>query len=142
MPRTSLTRRIGFAAAHRHRRLDWSDAKSSELFEACVHPNFHGHSYVCDVTVAAPVDEESGFIVDRGLLDQMLHCQVRDRFDHRNIDTDVAEFADGTLIPTGEHLARFIAERMQAVLARTTARVMRVHLAEDATLSPTYEVAA
>ena len=82
------------------------------------------------------------FIVDLGFLDPMLHRQVRDRFDHRNIDMDVAEFADGKLIPTGENRARFIAERMQAALARTTALVVRVHLAEDATLSATYEVAA
>ncbi len=142
MPRTSLTRRVGFAAAHRYRRPDWSDAENSEVFGACAHANFHGHSYVCDVTVAGPVDEETGFIVDLGFLDQMLQREVRDRFDHRNINLDVAEFADGKLIPTGENLARFIAERMQAALSRTTARVVRVHLAEDATLSSSYEVDA
>ena len=140
MPRTSLTRRVGFAAAHRHRRPDWSDAKTSELLGACAQPNFHGHSYVCDVTVETPVDAETMFIVDLGFLDQMLHRQVRDRFDHRNIDMDVAEFADGKLIPTGENLALFIAERMQAALARTTPRVVRVHLAKDATLNSRYEV--
>ena len=97
---------------------------------------------MCDVTVAAPVDEESGFIVDLGFLDQMLHREVRDRFDHRMSDMDVAEFADGKLIPTGENLAPFIAERMQAALARTTPRVVRVHLAKDATLNSRYEVDA
>jgi len=112
------------------------------VFGACAHPNFHGHSYVCDVTVAGPVDEETGFVVDLGFLDQMLQREVRDRFDHRNINLDVAEFHDGKLIPTGENLARFIAERMQSALSRTTARVIRVHLAEDATLSSTYEVDA
>ena len=142
MPRTTRTRRVGFSAAHRYRRPDWSDAETSELFGACAHLNFHGHSYVCDVTVATPVDEETGFIVDLGFLDQMPHHEVRDRFDHRNINMDVAEFADGKLIPTGENLARFIAERMQAALARTTARVVRVHLAKDATLNSRYEVDA
>ena len=142
MPRTSLTRRVLFAAAHRYRRPDWSDAENLDVFGACAHPNFHGHSYVCDVTVAGPVDEETGFVVDLGFLDQMLQREVRDRFDHRNINLDVPEFADGKLIPTGENLARFIAERMQAALARTTARVVRVHLAEDSALSSTYEIDA
>ena len=142
MPRTSLTRRVVFAAAHRYRRPDWSDAENVDVFGVCAHPNFHGHTYVCDVTVAGPVDEETGFIVDLGFLDQVLQREVRDRFDHRNINLDVPEFADGKLIPTGENLARFIADRLQSALSRTTARVVRVHLAEAATLSATYEVDA
>jgi 6-pyruvoyltetrahydropterin/6-carboxytetrahydropterin synthase len=44
------------------------------------------------------------------------------------------------LVPTGEVLARFIAERVQAGIAHTTARVLRVHLAEDATLSSSYDL--
>ena len=38
------------------------------------------------------------------------------RFDHRNITLEVPEFADGCLMPTGENLARFIFERVQAAL--------------------------
>lgn len=140
MPRTSLTRRVTFAAAHRYRRPDWSDQENATVFGACAHPHYHGHSYVCDVTVTGPVDEETGFLVDLGFLDRILRREVVERFDHRNINMDVPEFADGKLIPTGEQLARFIAERVQGALAHTTARVLRVHLAEDATLSSSYEV--
>ena len=46
-----LTRRVTFAAAHRYRRPDWSDERNERVFGACARPNFHGHSYVCDVTV-------------------------------------------------------------------------------------------
>ena len=142
MPRTSLTRRVLFASAHRYRRPDWSDAENADIFGGCAHPNYHGHSYVCDVTVAGPVDEETGFVVDLRFLDRVLQREVRDRFDHRNISLDVPEFADGKLIPTGENLARFICDRVQAALSHTTARVVRVTLAEDATLSSAYEVDA
>jgi 6-pyruvoyltetrahydropterin/6-carboxytetrahydropterin synthase len=142
VPRTSLTRRVMFAAAHRYRRPDWSDQENAEIFGACAHPNYHGHTYVCDVTVAGPVDEETGFLVDLAFLDKVLQREVRDRFDHRNINLDVPEFADGKMIPTGENLARFICERVQSALAHTTARVIKVHLAEDATLSSSYEVDA
>jgi 6-pyruvoyltetrahydropterin/6-carboxytetrahydropterin synthase len=142
MPRTSLTRRVIFAAAHRYRRPDWSDQENAAIFGACAHPNYHGHTYVCDVTVAGPVDEETGFLVDLGFLDTVLQREVRDRFDHRNINLDVPEFADGKMIPTGENLARFISDRVQGALAHTSARVIKVHLAEDATLSSTYEVDA
>ena len=139
MSRTSLTRRVTFAAAHRYRRPEWSDARNAEVFGACAHPHYHGHSYVCDVTVSGPVDPVTGFCVDLSLLDTVLAREVRTPFDHRNINLDVPAFADGALIPTGENLARYIAERVQAGLAHTTARVMRVHLSEDATLSSTFE---
>jgi len=142
MPRSTLTRRVLFSAAHRYRRPDWSDAENTDVFGACAHVHYHGHSYTCDVTVAGPVDEETGFIVDLGFLDRVLQREVRDRFDHKNINMDVAEFADGKLIPTGENLARFICDRVQVALSHTTARVVRVHLAEDATLSSSYEVDA
>lgn len=140
MPRASLTRRVYFSAAHRYRRPDWSDAENVDVFGACANQHYHGHSYTCDVTVAGPVDEETGFVVDLGFLDKALQREVRDRFDHRNINLEVPEFGDGRLIPTGENLARFICERMQSALAHTSARVVKVNLAEDATLSSQYEV--
>ena len=140
MPRSTLTRRVQFAAAHRYRRPDWSDEQNATVFGACANPHFHGHSYTCDVTVTGPVDDRTGFLIDLGLLDRVLQQEVRDRFDHRNLNLEVPEFADGGLIPTGENLARLIGERVQAAIAHTTAHVLRVHLAEDATLSSSYEV--
>ena len=46
-------------------------------------------------------------------------------------------FADGLLVPTGENLARFIFERVQAALG-DAARVTEVVVAEDATLRCAY----
>lgn len=135
---TSLTRRIAFAAAHRYRVAAWSDERNAATFGLCARPNYHGHSYVCDVTVTGAVDPVTGFVVDLGVLDAALQREVRDRFDHANINLDVPEFADGLMIPTGENLARFIAERVQAALGAATV-VTRVSVAEDATLSATYE---
>lgn len=137
--RSSLTRRVHFAAAHRYRRPGWDDAQNAQTFGLCARPNFHGHSYVCDVSVSGPVAQQTGMLVDLALLDQILQEEVRDRFDHRNINLDVPEFdeADG-LVPTGEELARFIATRVQARLPEMV-RVTRVIVAEDATLSSTFE---
>jgi 6-pyruvoyltetrahydropterin/6-carboxytetrahydropterin synthase len=132
-----LTRRVTFAAAHRYRRTDWSEEKNQNVFGRCAWENFHGHSYVCDVTVTGPIDPQTGFIVDLGVLDEILRVEVRERFDHRNINLDVPEFADGKLVPTGEELARFIFERVQRGLG-SAARVFEVTVAEDATLSASY----
>lgn len=135
---TYLTRRVTFAAAHRYRIAEWSDAQNEATFGACSRASFHGHGYVCDVTVSGAIDPVTGFAVDLARLDAVLHAEVRDRFDHRNINLDVPEFADGKLMPTGENLARFIWERVQAALGESP-RVTRVVVAEDATLSATYE---
>jgi len=134
----SLTRRVTFAAAHRYRRPEWDDARNEAVFGLCARSSFHGHSYVCDVTVRGPIDDVTGMVVDLGVLDRVLAAEVRDRFDHRNINLDVPEFADGRLVPTGENLARFIAERVQRALGAGVT-VTRVTVAEDATLSATYE---
>ena len=137
MGRTTLTRQVSFAAAHRYRRPEWSDEENQRVFGPCANPSFHGHSYRCDVTVTGEVDPVTGFAVDLALLDRVLATEVRDRFDHRNINVDVREFADGELVPTGENLARFIAERVQSALG-STVRVVRVTVADAATLSSPY----
>jgi len=133
MPQTYLTRRIRFAAAHRYRIPSWSDEQNEQTFGACARPNFHGHGYLCDVTVSGPVDPVTGMLIDLAHLDAVLEREVRDRLDHRNINLDVPEFADGKLVPTGENLARWICERVQDALG-DRARVTEVRVAEDETL--------
>ena len=132
-----LTRRVTFAAAHRYRVPEWSNERNEQVFGLCSRPSYHGHSYVCDVTVRGEIDAVTGFAVDLGVLDRILAVEVRERFDHRNINLDVAEFADGKLVPTGENLARFIFERIERELPKP-ARVVRVTVGEDDTLSATY----
>ena len=132
-----LTRRVTFAAAHRYRRPEWSQERNDQVFGLCARESYHGHTYTCDVTVTGSLDATTGFVVDLALLDRILATEVRDRFDHRNINLDVPEFADGKRIPSGEELAAFIFERMQAALGIAT-EVVEVTVAEDATLSASY----
>ena len=136
-----LTRRVSFAAAHRYRIAAWSDERNEQVFGLCARPSYHGHSYLCDVTVSGEIDPTTGMIVDLAVLDRILRDEVRERFDHHNINVDVPEFGEGKLVPTGENLARFIFERVGRQLEATgsTARVVRVTVAEDTTLSASYE---
>src|SRR5436309_14116976 len=133
-----LTRRITFAAAHRYRRPEWGDEENERAFGLCARPNYHGHSYVCEVTVRGEIDPHTGMSVDVAKLDGALALEVRDRFDHRNINLDVPEFAEGKLVPTGENLARFVFERVQSAVGDATS-VVSVTIAEDAALSATYK---
>jgi 6-pyruvoyltetrahydropterin/6-carboxytetrahydropterin synthase len=137
MPKASLTRRVTFAAAHRYRRPEWTDEQNEKTFGACARPHYHGHSYVCDVTVEGEIDPITGFAMDLGVLDQILKEEVIDRFDHRNINVEVPEFADGLLVPTGENLARFIFARVGARMPNGNG-ITRVTVAEDQTLSATF----
>ena len=133
-----LTRRLSFAAAHRYRVPDWSDERNVEIFGLCARPNYHGHTYTCEVTIRGELDETTGMIVDLAKVDRVLEAEVRERFDHRNINLDIPEFADGRLVPTGENLARFIFERVQLALGKA-ATVTAVTVAEDESLRVTYD---
>jgi 6-pyruvoyltetrahydropterin/6-carboxytetrahydropterin synthase len=85
------------------------------------------------VTVEGPIDDATGMVIDLALVDQVLAREVVNRFDHRNINLDVPEFGEGRLIPTGENLARFIFDRVQAALG--SVQVHSVQVDEDETLS-------
>jgi 6-pyruvoyltetrahydropterin/6-carboxytetrahydropterin synthase len=128
----SLTRRVRFTATHRYWRSDWSDLRNVQSFGAATVA--HPHDYACDVTVTGPIDEETGMLVDLGMLDAALDREVRTRFHGKSIGDDVPEFADGKLIPTCETLARFIFIRLAVALAGQ-ARLSSVIVREDETIS-------
>jgi 6-pyruvoyltetrahydropterin/6-carboxytetrahydropterin synthase len=138
MPRLSLTRRTHFSAAHRYRRPEWDDARNAATFGLCARETFHGHTYVCDVTVTGPVDPLTGFVADLGTLDAILQREVREPLDHRNLNLEVAEFAEGRAIPSSENIAAWIAERVQRALG-DAARVQRVVVREEPNLWATWE---
>ncbi len=136
MGRAQLTRRVVFSAAHRYRVPEWDEARNRAVFGKCANINFHGHRYICDLTVGGEIDPVTGFIVDLGLIDRVLDELVVSRFDHKNINLDVAEFAEGRLIPSSENLARYIFECVAAALGAAT--VVEVRIGEDDTLWSTY----
>jgi 6-pyruvoyltetrahydropterin/6-carboxytetrahydropterin synthase len=136
--RLSLTRRVRFAAAHRYRRPDWDDARNAEVFGLCARESFHGHTYECDVTVSGQLDPATGFVANLGTLDDVLQREVKEPLDHRNLNLDVPEFAEGREIPSGENLAHWIATRVQNALPATVV-VTRVVVREDPSLWATWE---
>lgn len=138
MPRLTLTRRLRFAAAHRYRRPEWDDAKNEQVFGLCSRESFHGHTYECDVTVTGPLDPLTGFVAELGNLDDVLRRVVTEPLDHRNLNVDVPEFAEGRDIPSGENLARWIAERVQEALPSPVV-VARVVVREDPSLWAAWE---
>lgn len=135
--RATLTRRVTFSAAHRYRRPEWDDARNAEVFGKCAWPNWHGHTYVCDVTVGGAIDPVTGFCADLGALDAALRERVVDALDHRNLVLDVPDFAEGKLIPTTENIAAWVAREVQRGLdaapgpSGVRTQVLRVRVAEE-----------
>jgi 6-pyruvoyltetrahydropterin/6-carboxytetrahydropterin synthase len=139
MARLSLTRRVHFSAAHRYRRPEWDDARNAATFGKCARPHYHGHTYICDITVTGPLDDTTGFVCDLGLLDRVIAGYVVEPLDHANLNLDIPEFADGARIPSTEELARWIADRVTDGLGASGARVRRVRVAEEPGLWSTWE---
>lgn len=112
MPRVRITRRLHFCAAHRLARDDWSEEENRRVFGDCANPNWHGHNYDLEVTVAGPVDPETGYVMDLGALKSLVNRRVVDELDHSNLNLDVP-WLDG-IIPSTENLAVAIWERIAA----------------------------
>jgi 6-pyruvoyltetrahydropterin/6-carboxytetrahydropterin synthase len=102
MPVT-ISRKAHFNAAHRLHNKHWTDEKNREVFGVCNNANYHGHNYVLVVSITGDIDPETGYVMDTKLLMEIIQREVIDRFDHKNLNIDVAEFRD--LNPTAEHIA-------------------------------------
>jgi 6-pyruvoyltetrahydropterin/6-carboxytetrahydropterin synthase len=102
MPHVTVTRRLRFNAAHRVHNPELSDEENRSLFGKCNNPNWHGHNYVLEVSVAGPVDSRTGYVMDLGHLRDVVEREVIEEVDHRNMNIDV-EFMRG-VIPTAENI--------------------------------------
>jgi len=101
-PRVAVFRKSVFNAAHRLYRSDWSDEKNKEVFGLCANDNYHGHNYRLDVKLVGEIDPETGYVIDLKILDTIIKKEIHERFDHRNLNLDTAEFKH--LNPTGENI--------------------------------------
>lgn len=121
----SITRRATFAAAHFLCRPEWSGERNREVFGACV--SDHGHNYVVEVTVAGPVDAETGMVVNLKQVDSILRREFIDAVDHRHLNRDV-DFLNG-IIPTAENIAQAAFRRLEPHFRPS--RLTRLRLVES-----------
>jgi 6-pyruvoyltetrahydropterin/6-carboxytetrahydropterin synthase len=112
-----LTRRATFAASHYYWNPAWPAEKNEQVFGLCANRNGHGHNYTLEVTVAGEPDPVTGFVVDLKWLKDLMEQEVLKAYDHRHLNLEVPEFAEGKLIPTTENIAIAAWGRLESKVA-------------------------
>ena len=101
-----VCRRETFNAAHRLHNPAFDDQKNEAVFGKCNNSNYHGHNYVLETWVEGEIDPQTGYVIDLKILSDIIHEEVLEPFDHRNLNLDCPEFRN--LIPTAENITSVI----------------------------------
>ena len=101
--KVAVYRKEHFNAAHRLHNPLWDEATNDRVFGKCNNPNFHGHNYDLVVKLVGEPDPQTGYVIDLKKLSDIIEENVLERFDHKNLNLDTAEFKD--LNPTAENIA-------------------------------------
>ncbi len=123
--RISAFRRAHFNAAHRLHNPRWSDEKNQAVFGLCNNPHFHGHNYEMEVKVTGEVDPETGYLIDLKYLSDLIKEEIEHRFDHKNLNIEVAEFSE--LNPTAENICFVIWQILRGKLDPRYALSVRLY---------------
>lgn len=121
-----VTRRYRFSAAHRLHSPHLSEAENRETFRDCNNPNGHGHDYALEVTVQGEVDPATGLAAHHAHLDRAVREGVVERFNYRNLNDDVPEFAHA--VTTSENIVKTIWDILEKRLGEGV--LYRVRLVE------------
>ena len=57
-----ITKQYKFCAAHKYWNPKWDKDKNFSIFRDDI--KLHGHNYQLDVTIAGPINDDSGFIIN------------------------------------------------------------------------------
>jgi 6-pyruvoyltetrahydropterin/6-carboxytetrahydropterin synthase len=117
----SLTKTFGFSAAHRLHSTALSEEENQMIFGKCNNPHGHGHNYELEVTVQGEIDSRTGMIFDLARLMQIVQEEIIDRFDHKHLNEDTAEFR--SLNPTGENIVKVMWDLLKPKLANHLTKI-------------------
>jgi 6-pyruvoyltetrahydropterin/6-carboxytetrahydropterin synthase len=122
-----LTRRYIFSASHRLHSDELTDEQNLAVYGKCHNPHGHGHNYALEVTISGQVNPATGMVCNLSNLDETVHDEILNRFDHVNLNL-CAEFNAG--VPTTENLSALIFD----ILKRTfnSAHLEKVRIEETA----------
>ncbi len=128
MPLVYITRKAHFNAAHRLHNPNKSDEWNQQMFGKCNNPNWHGHNYILEVTVAGEPDPDTGYVADLGDLKHIIQERVLDKCDHANLNIDV-EFMQG-IMPSTENFVVAIWKQLEGALPAGRLSCIRLYETE------------
>ncbi|WP_031500444.1 6-pyruvoyl trahydropterin synthase family protein [Bryobacter aggregatus] len=123
-----ITRRVEFSASHRCAVPGWTDEQNQAVFGPEASRYSHGHNYVLEVTLSGEVDPVTGMIVDLKDVKEVLHREVVDPMDHRDLNAEVPPFDH--IVPTPENIAMEIWRRIVPHFSTPTVSLHEVRLYE------------
>ncbi|NBP51088.1 MAG: 6-carboxytetrahydropterin synthase, partial [Actinobacteria bacterium] len=132
-----VAERFEFSAAHRLHCPGLSDAENRRIFGKCNHPGGHGHNYRVEVAVRVPTGAGAQPMT-AAALEAIVLREVIDRFDHKHLNVDCAEFA--SVNPSVENIARTCHGLLEAPVRAGGAELHRVTVWETEKTSATYPV--
>jgi len=124
LPMVRLSQRFEFSASHRLFNRALSDEENCRIYGKCSNPHGHGHNYELQVTLAGEPDSLNGLLVNLPAFERIVGLSVIDRFDHKNLNVELPEFAG--LIPSVENIARVIYKLLQPRFVEAGARLAAV----------------
>ncbi len=127
-----LTKKYHFCASHKYGNDYWSEEKNLEVFGKDY--NIHGHNYILEVSVAGPVDPDSGWLVDLSTLNQIVKTKVVNVLDHSQIEADVDWFNGKQ--PSSENILIWIWDQIVADLEQGS--LYRLRLVETHSIHTDY----
>lgn len=122
-PMIRLSQRFEFSASHRLHHASFSDAENLRTFGKCSNPHGHGHNYELEVTLTGNPDAK-GLLIEVPAFERIVTQTVIDRFDHKNLNIELAEFQD--VIPTVENIAKVIYGMLKPKFEGARARLASV----------------
>lgn len=123
-----VTRAVHFNAAHRLHNPARSARWNREVFGLCNSPNWHGHNYALEVSVAGEPDPETGYVTDLRWLRALLQREIVEKCDHRNLNLDV-DFLRG-VIPSTENLVVAFWRQLEPHIKHGRLHCVRLHETE------------
>jgi 6-pyruvoyltetrahydropterin/6-carboxytetrahydropterin synthase len=101
--RVAVYRKEHFNAAHRLHNPLWDEATNAKVFGKCNNPHYHGHNYELIVKLTGETDAATGYVYDMKLLSDLIQEHIIERYDHKNLNEDTADFKN--VNPSAENIA-------------------------------------
>ena len=111
-----INRRSQFSASHRYWLPEISEAENIQRFGKCSRAPGHGHNYVLTASLASELDRY-GMVLNLTEAKAIIHREIIEALDFSYLNDTWPEFQ--TTLPTTEHMARVIWQRLISHLPLT-----------------------